>query len=343
VSARLERVLAAALSRYPRAPDPDPLHATPAFWLRAAQGGVTAVLAEVISPRPEVIEQLRAQTALGMRAKGALRQALAICKREGIDALPLKGPLLGARLYEKPFVRPTSDVDLLVRAQDLNAVREALVAAGGAVRSEAEASYLAQHHHAVNITFHGVLIEVHLRASTNFGVTVLSEPLLARSHPATVDGIATRVLEPHDELVYLALHAAAHNLTRDILLLDLRRLAERESLDPDTLRVRAIELGLERPVAIALAAAVERCGFEVTRLPRAWRGRVPRELAALVHRVPPQEQGSLGDRLLSYSVQVLFAPSVGRAGGYVRHHALRLLRRRASRLLPGLVPPGWAG
>lgn len=343
MSAPVERALALALQRYPRAPDPDPLHASEAFWRRAAQGGVTAILAQGIAPPPQVIEQLRAQTALGMRAKGALRQALAICAREEILALPLKGPLLGARLYQKPFVRPTSDVDLLVAAQDLDAVIAALVAAGGVSQPEAEADYHAAHHHHVNVSFHGVLIEVHLRASTNFGVAVPSEPLLARSTEATIDGIATRTLEPHDELVYLALHAAAHNLTRDVLLLDLRLLAEQEPLRPETLRARAVAMGVERPVAIALAAAVERCGFDPERLPRAWRGVQFRELARLVHRLPPQELGTTGDRLVSHAVQVLFAPRVGLAARYLGHHGLRLVRRRASRLLPGLVPESWAG
>ena len=38
----------------------------------------------------------------------------------GIPSMPLKGPALGRALYGKPGRRPSADIDLLVRAEDLN-------------------------------------------------------------------------------------------------------------------------------------------------------------------------------------------------------------------------------
>jgi hypothetical protein len=51
----------------------------------------------------------------------------------GVPAMPLKGPVLGRELYGDPGLRPFDDLDLLVRASDLDAAGYALVAFGYAL------------------------------------------------------------------------------------------------------------------------------------------------------------------------------------------------------------------
>jgi hypothetical protein len=49
-----------------------------------------------------------------------------LLERDGVRALPLKGPLLARALYGDPAMRPTNDIDLLVSADDLPRAVEAV-------------------------------------------------------------------------------------------------------------------------------------------------------------------------------------------------------------------------
>jgi len=52
-------------------------------------------------------------------------RAIELLERDGVRALALKGPLLARALYGDPAMRPTSDIDLLVAAEDLPRAVEA--------------------------------------------------------------------------------------------------------------------------------------------------------------------------------------------------------------------------
>lgn len=339
-----EAALVRALRAYPGAPAPEALHDDPRFWERALRGGVAVLLASSMDRwTPERSQLARAQAAMGLRTKAVLSEALRLCARAGIPALPLKGPLLGARLYPEAHLRPTSDVDLLVPAADRDAVLEVLVQAGAQLQRQAELDYYGEHHHHVNVALHGILIEVHFRASTNFGVELASEPLLARSRPATVSGVHTRLLEPHDELGYLALHAAAHNLVRDVLLLDLARFAAQQPMDAAVLHERARSWNLERAIGAALAAAVERCGFPERLVEPAWLARSRRLLARLPHDLPAGDSEDRGEQLRGFYAQAWLSPDPQTALRSLAQAAVRIGKRRAQKRWPGLVPEAWSG
>src|SRR5205085_2065029 len=82
--------------------------------------------------------------------------------REGLTAVALKGPLLAARLYSRPSARGSTDVDLLVREDDLDRVAAVLRDIGWE-RSTArdEALLRREHHHLVLVHEHAVPVELH--------------------------------------------------------------------------------------------------------------------------------------------------------------------------------------
>jgi hypothetical protein len=164
-----------------------------------------------------------------------LRDLGARLEEAGMRAIALKGPLLGERLYERPSGRATSDVDLLVREADVERTVPLLEGLGYRLAdSPEEVERQAREHHHWHFSHpHALPLELHFHAYRGFGCTLRSDELLARSEPAVGFG-ALRVLDPVDEIVFLAVHAAAHRFVRLGWLLDILLLARR--LSPEARR-----------------------------------------------------------------------------------------------------------
>lgn len=83
-------------------------------------------IAELASHRAPVsfVEATQEAIQAGAELDGLLEllsiQLLDALETAGIPSMPLKGPALGRALYGKPGRRPSADIDLLVRAEDLN-------------------------------------------------------------------------------------------------------------------------------------------------------------------------------------------------------------------------------
>lgn len=76
----------------------------------------------------ERLRRLSAQRAL--RMTGQLVRILEMFEQHGIEALPVKGPVLAQDLYGDPTVRMSCDLDILVRPGDAAAARRLLLANG---------------------------------------------------------------------------------------------------------------------------------------------------------------------------------------------------------------------
>lgn len=210
-----------------------------------------------------LVDQSRQQ-----RQQRQLGEALAALQAGGVAVVALKGPLLGARLYPAPDLRPSTDLDLLVRPGDLEPAAAAL-AARGWTRSDAPRAawfYRRLHHH-VHLDREGSpTIELHHRAASAFGSEIPAGPLIERARPYG-GGL---VLAPEDEWLYLAVHAAAHRFERLGWLYELKLYAAHD-LDWSVIAERARALGVAR--AVAFTAEVLRvrlrAGIPDDTLPRA--------------------------------------------------------------------------
>jgi hypothetical protein len=178
-----------------------------------------------------------------------------------LRAVVLKGPLLAERLYARPYARATSDLDLLVIEADLDVACAALADLGFSLEEGPEGERFRREHHHVRLSHPDALpLELHFQGYVGFGRTLPSAPLLERSRAAA--GLAwLRVLEPADELVFLAVHAAVHRFVRLGWLEDIRLLLEKMS--PDEIEVasaRARAWGFARVLRFTLALREELLG-----------------------------------------------------------------------------------
>lgn len=143
-----------------------------------------------------------------------------------ISAVVLKGAAFAARYYPRPSARATSDVDLLVAEADLDAAGAALARIGYIAAEGPEEERFRREHHHLHFSHPDALpLELHFHAYRGFGQVLPSEPLVLRRRPfAQLAAGAVGVLAPEDELVFLAVHAAAHRFERLGWLYDLQLL-----------------------------------------------------------------------------------------------------------------------
>lgn len=187
--------------------------------------------------------------------------------RAGIGAVALKGVIFAKRYYSDPIARSTSDIDLLVAEPDLDASVEALESIGfrslGGLR---EARFRKEHHH-IHLQHPDALpLELHFHAYRGFG-TKLPSPCLIHRRRSFGDLNAIGVLDPADELVYMAVHAAGHRFARIGWLYDLLLIVRRMSVAQLTeSSERAATWRLERILGYAAHVLFDTFGTAVPNL-----------------------------------------------------------------------------
>ena len=153
--------------------------------------------------------------------KGVLREF----DRQGVVAVPLKGPFLAERLYGSSALRVSVDLDLLVARADL-ARAEAVLTETCFVPDVADDYHRAWRRQTTTVELHH---DVENPLAFNFDVA----SALRRVRRATFQGENTWQLAPDDELLFLCLHAARHRYERLSPVLDLRLAFEKLTSTPD--------------------------------------------------------------------------------------------------------------
>ena len=277
----------------------------------------------------------------------ALDRALLALDAAGIQTAALKGPALAERLYPEAAMRRCTDLDLLIAERDIERAACALEPLGYELEDGLAALYARRHHHHLHLAGRRPpVIELHFRAYVGFGVTLPSETLLARARAHhTGGGAPCWVLAPEDELLYLGVHAAGHCFDRLLWLYDLKLFMSRNpGLDWTLLASRARAFGVEAAWALARDVLKRRLGVAA---PAAANGRAPARLGRRLvarfvdGRVDPPAAGPLVT-LRQLLVMAALCDRPGSAARFVGHHVARIVRRRAQRWLPALVPAEWA-
>jgi hypothetical protein len=271
---------ACGVARPATAPPPGPCDWD--YLLKAATyQGVGPVLYEWTRERPgappEIVDRLYHHywaTHFRNRALLAeLAEIAAAAAAAGIDVVPLKGADLAARVYSSPALRPMSDVDLLVRAGHLDAMRD-LLQSRGYEDFSMSMSYVddrrldhGSFEHRWQGSRDGVGVLIEFRAEPmEPSVCRLADldPSLSRALREHTAGIWSRLvptpdgprLSAGDLFLHVATHLAAkHGEFRLIWLHDLARIAVSESFDWSALGTAAGRLQVAGPVHAAMRAA----------------------------------------------------------------------------------------
>jgi hypothetical protein len=187
-------------------------------------GPSTATGEERISPA--------ARVAGGQLLANAAYQELArILDGRGMDHLLLKGPHLGATVYDDPSQRAYCDLDVLVRARQFEEALAALRAGGFRFKAPMARRSATQAfaYDRTLVSPHGWIVEIH-RASRPTPVSGRLRGVVSRAEPFRFGPIPARGLAPEDLLVHLVIHAAKSQFwliepkhVRDVALLVARR------------------------------------------------------------------------------------------------------------------------
>lgn len=169
-----------------------------------------------------------------LRGLDSLLQTL---ERAGVRPVVLKGPVLGLRHYDPPFVRkPSIDLDLGIARDDLEQACRVLLSAGYTMGARIEDEIRDNHHVALSHPSMP-LVELHFRLSHRaLGPRI--EPFLERARPFRLpSGREVSIPDASDEIFHLMVHHAG-GAAIFFHLWELRRLWSRASAE---VRERAIE------------------------------------------------------------------------------------------------------
>jgi hypothetical protein len=244
----------------------------------AARHGVSPLLHHRLAtfhrgtPIPaEVIRKLRnsyLQTAgRNMHLYRELGKVLGRLRQDGIPVIALKGAHLAEAVYGNIALRPMSDVDLLVRKEDLGRVEKHLLEMSylpaACNRQIAEDNY----DFVYSSPDKGLSVEVHwtfLPSTLPFRIDM--DGLWKRSRAVTLGGVEVSVLCPEDLLLHLCLHASKHLF--DIGLKPFCDISATirhygEEFDWDLVRIRSGQAGIANAVYLTLELARELLGTPV--------------------------------------------------------------------------------
>ncbi|HYM05028.1 MAG TPA: nucleotidyltransferase family protein [Terriglobales bacterium] len=184
----------------------------------------------------------------------------------GLEVLPYKGPLLADGLYGNVALRQFSDLDLLVRSDDLPAIKQALAELGYEpglrLAQAAERDYLKSGY---EYTFDGArgrnLLEIKWQILPRFySIGFDVNEFFERAAVVTIEGRKLRTLCEHDLMLVLCAHAAKHAWKQVSWLCDIVQLARSQGLDWAELQAEAERLGIMRIVTVSFLLAHQLLG-----------------------------------------------------------------------------------
>lgn len=199
-------------------------------------------------------------------------ELLNICRHlqaRGLEVLPYKGPVLAEALYGNAALRQFSDLDLLIRSEDLPRIKVALAELGYApglrLAQAAERDYLKSGY---EYTFDGArgrnLLEIKWQILPRFyAIGFDVSDFFRRAVAVRIEGQKLRTLCDQDLMLVLCVHAAKHAWRQISWLSDIAHLARSRALDWVALRTQAERLGILRIVTQTFLLARQLLGAEL--------------------------------------------------------------------------------
>jgi len=195
---------------------------------------------------------------LGMFAE--LLEVLQSLEREGIKALPYKGPLLAVLAYNRLSLREFCDLDLLVHQRDIPRVYELMIAIGyESAYPWAKTEWINRIPGEYLFTKHGGTVEVHTPETMRYFPRPLDlSSVLSRVQPMSLAGHELPCIAAEDLLPMLCVHGSTHFWDCLKWICDIAELIRNTAaLDWETTKARARELACERMLFLGLYLAKE--------------------------------------------------------------------------------------
>ena len=208
-------------------------------------------------------ERFCAVTLTARRLERRLEALLPLLEANGAAAITLKGASLARRCYGGVTLRPTTDIDVLLRPEDTPRWGAALRAAGFAPvagRGDPLSGHALRFRELQFRDASGLLAEAHLTLCRHpsYQRAFPLARIWANAQPITINGVHSLSLALDDELRFLSLHyAVQHEASRLIWLVDVAELLRARGADLPWERLvdETIALGIAGPVAVTLLRA----------------------------------------------------------------------------------------
>ncbi len=191
---------------------------------------------------------------------GELLRLLERLEAEGILAIPFKGPVLSQELYGDVAIRMFTDLDVLVRREDVLRAKEIVISEGYSpehtLTGAQEKLLLRSHHHYHFYNQKSVHLEVHWRISPSiYCFPLTTEDLFSRAARKAILGKELLTLSPEDLLLVLCEHGARHYWRRLAWIVDLDRLVQSTRIDWRAVASRSKRMGCYRLLLLGLYLA----------------------------------------------------------------------------------------
>jgi Uncharacterised nucleotidyltransferase len=194
-----------------------------------------------------------AQWASSQILAAALESTLALLAE--IEVMPLKGPVLAESLYGDIALRPSDDLDLLVRREDFARAESILL------QNRFNPTDETDDYHRM-FQRNNLIIELHFDLASPRGLRFDVNEIWNRSEPAEFRGRSIRVMSGSDRALYLCLHGLKHGFMRLVWISDVDR-ALRQS-EPEEVFQLAQQQNLELVLFIGCEVVQETLGLPPT-------------------------------------------------------------------------------
>jgi hypothetical protein len=198
----------------------------------------------------------------GLGQATALAHVVDLLGAAAISPIALKGPVMAQSLYGDVGIRPSGDLDLLVRQEDLREARRLLLGAGfepdpPLCDNGAEAYFEAGFAYSFHDEERGVEVEIHPSlAHRAFAFVPEMSGVWNRAEKVDIAGRSVLRLSPEDRILFLCVHGAKHEWDQLIWVCDV---AEALRVSPDidwrTVEQRAAKSGSLRMLQLGLHLA----------------------------------------------------------------------------------------
>lgn len=152
---------------------------------------------------------------------GELVKILRLLQEDGISAVAYKGPVLAASVYGNIALRPSGDLDIVVRQPDVLKFKKLLIEQGYKPKVELteaeEIAYLqAKSEHTYNFIHDGkgIMVEIHWRITPEYTSPIETKHFWKKLEPFAFAGTTISTLPLEDWLPILCVHASRHRWER---------------------------------------------------------------------------------------------------------------------------------
>jgi hypothetical protein len=182
---------------------------------------------------PATVAELRASSQQGvmrsLQLSGELVAAVSALTAFGADPMPFKGPTLAVLVYGSLSLRQYEDLDILVRREEVERARKALLSLGYSTvnaynESQRASIRLSGHHEQFMHAATGATIELHWSLN-NRSLThdSFEHHWWNNRQSVAIGGVEMRTLGVEQMLLYLCMHGGKHSWARLSWLCDFQR------------------------------------------------------------------------------------------------------------------------